>query len=204
MPRSGSIKMFAFHFNKMDTNKLKSAIESMLFISGEPLKISRIAKTTNALKPEIENALMLLAGEYASKNSGLQIIRKGDEVQMATNPDNAQYVEELIKGELQESLSAAALEVISIIAYRGPITRADIESIRGVNSSFTLRNLLLRGLIGRQVNPKDTRSYVYEITFDFLRFLGLSQPKDLPGYDALSQDSRIKTVTSNQEKLLNS
>lgn len=178
----------------MDIDKLKSIIESLLFISGEPVKISKMARIIDVPKAEVENALMILRGEYESQEKGMAIIRKGDEVQMATNPENAGFIEQLIKGELQESLSSAALEVLSIAAYRGPITRANIEAVRGVNSSFTLRNLLLRGLLTREINPKDARSYIYEISFDFLKHLGIDDIKKLPEYDNLAQDSRLDAI----------
>ncbi len=181
----------------MELEQLKSILESLLFVSGEPIKISKLSKIAEAPKPEAENALMILAGEYESGKRGLAIIRKEDEVQMVSNPDNANFAKLLVESELQESLSNAALEVISIIAYRGPVTRAQIESIRGVNSSFTLRNLLIRGLIDRIENPKDARGYIYSVSFDFLKHLGLDSINKLPDYESLSKDSRIDSVLNN-------
>ncbi len=180
----------------MELEKLKSIIESLLFISGEPIKISRLAKITGTGKPEVENALMMLSADFNSQKRGVTIIKKEDEVQMATNPDNAVFAEQLVKGELREPLTPAALEVLSIAAYRGPITRADIETIRGVNCSYTLRNLLLRGLVDRQDNPKDARSYIYRITFDFLKHLGIDDIKKLPEYESLSRDSRLDAIVN--------
>lgn len=183
----------------MDQEKLKSIIESLLFTSGEPVKVSRLVKITESSKPEVENAILALSNDYASRKSGLVVVRKEKEVQLATNPDNAKYAEQLIKGVLQESLSAAAIEVLSIIAYRGPITRMNIESIRGVSCSYTLRNLLLRGLVTREENPKDARGYIYSISFEFLKNMGLTNLKELPDYENLSNDERIQSVISNQE-----
>jgi segregation and condensation protein B len=188
----------------MDIEKLKSAIESLLFVSGEPVKISKISKICGAQKAEVENALMALSAEYSARQSGLTIVRSGDEVQMATSSENAEFVEQLVKGEFQESLTPASLEVLSIVAYRGPVTRADIESIRGVNSSFTLRNLLLRGLVGREENPKDARSYIYNISIEFLKHLGIDSAQKLPEYENLSQDARMQSIVDNQESLANS
>lgn len=176
----------------MDIEKLKSIIESVLLISGEPIKISKISKISEASKPEIENALMLLQNEYA--NRGFAIIKKEDMVEISTNPENSKYVLELIKGEIQENLSQAALEVLSIVAYRSPITRADIEAIRGVNSSFTLRSLLMRGLLERTENPKDNRGYLYKISFDFMKSLGLDSIEKLPEWETLSKDERIDNI----------
>ena len=129
--------------------KLTSQIESILFLSGEAVKISRMVKITGATKAEVENALMLLREKYVGEKSGIVILRKEDEAQMATSPENAQILEQLVKSEIQENLSRAGLEVLAIVAYRGPINRLEIEAIRGVNCSFTLRSLMMRGLLER-------------------------------------------------------
>jgi segregation and condensation protein B len=177
----------------MDIDKLKSIIESILFLSGEPVKISKLAKITGAKAPEIENALMVLCNDYSSTR-GMVIIRKEDFVQMATNPDNSAYLDDLIKSEIQENLSKAALEALSIVAYRGPITRLDVEAIRGVNCSFTLRSLMMRGLLERIENPRDNRSYLYKISFEFLKKLGMKSIKDLPDFETLSKDERVDSI----------
>ena len=178
----------------MEQKKLKSAIESLLFVNGDPMKLAQIAKITGAPKPEVENAIMMLSGEYGTGNKGVVIIKKGEEVQMATSPENSSFVEQLVANELQGSLSQAALEVVSIVAYRQPITRAEIEAIRGVNSSYTLRNLLVRGLVERSDNPKDNRGYIYSISFDFLKKLGIDDIKKLPDFEELSKDERINSI----------
>jgi segregation and condensation protein B len=179
----------------MDINKLKSIIESILFITGEPVKISKIAKVTGAPKPEIENAIMALQNDYAS-GRGMIIMKKEDEIQLATSPENASFVSDLVKGDVQESLSRAALEVISIVGYRGPISRIDIDAIRGVNSAFTLRSLMIRGLVERVENPKDNRGYLYKISFDFLKYLGMDGVEKLPDWDTLSKDTRVESIIS--------
>jgi segregation and condensation protein B len=186
--------------DNMEMEKLKSIIESLLFVSGEPIKISLLAKISGSGKPEIENALMMLKQEYEVQKRGMIIVTKDDYVQMATSPDNSAFVQQLMEQELQGPLSAASLEVLSIIAYAGPIARSGIESIRGVNSSYTLRNLLMRGLIERIDNPKDGRGYIYKISFDFLKNLGISDVKSLPDYEKLSQDEKIKIdIVENNE-----
>lgn len=179
----------------MSPEKLQSIIESILFVSGEPIRKSKLVKIISIKIDEIETALAALVEKYSKEESGLSLIIKGDEVQLVSKSENGELVEGLMKNELQDALSNAAMEVVSIIAYRGPISKIEIEAIRGVNCSYTLRNLLLRGLIERNDNPKDARGYVYQITFDFLKKLGLEGVEKLPEYAILSADERINSIS---------
>lgn len=178
----------------MDKNKLKSIIESLLFVSGEPIKISKLVGVIGVKKEEIEDVLEGLRDFHKNNGSGLALIRKEDEIQMVSSPDNAEFVEALVKNELEGPLSTAALEALSIIAYRGPVSKSEIEAIRGVNCSYTLRNLTIRGLIERKNNPKDSRGYVYSVSFDLLKKLGIGEVKDLPDYAILSVDERTNSI----------
>ena len=184
----------------MEQEKIQSIIESILFVNGEPVKKSKLVKILleQVKTNDMEEALEALAKKYSNPESGLSLIKNDIEIQLVSNPENAQYVENLVKSELQDSLSNAALEVISIIAYRGPISRIEIEMIRGVNCSYTLRNLLLKGLIERNDNPRDGRGYIYSISFDFLKKLGVEDVKKLPEYATLSVDERINSIINNE------
>ncbi|MDD3497979.1 MAG: SMC-Scp complex subunit ScpB [Candidatus Moranbacteria bacterium] len=178
----------------MEKEKTKSIVESLLFSKGTPINFSQLAKALEISKEKIKEAIEGLSEDYTAEGRGIVLIISGNSVQLATNPENASYVEKIIKRDLQDSLSKAALEVVSIIAYRGPISRLDIEAIRGVNSSFTLRNLLMRGMIVRAVNKKDQRGYLYKVSFEFIKKLGLTNLKDLPDYEKLSHDGRIGSI----------
>jgi len=172
-----------------------SVLESLLFVSGEPISFSRLAKILGTDEEQISLSLQALADKYTHDiQCGLMIIVKDKKALLATKPENMREVEALTKSSIQENLSKAALEVLSIIAYRSPISRSEIEAIRGVNCSFTLRNLLLRDLIERQDNPKDAREYVYFPTFRLLQSLGLENTKGLPDYETLSVDERLKML----------
>lgn len=177
------------------TLSLAANLEALLFTSGEPLAFSRLAKILNCPVVEIQKNVALLKEAYLENvNSGLQLLIKDDQVMLATKGETALVVEKLLKSTLQENLSKAALEVLAIVAYRAPITRAEIEAIRGVNCNFTLRNLLLRDLIEREGNPEDGRGYIYRPSFRLLSHLGLGAMADLPDYDTLSRDKRLSAV----------
>ncbi|MFZ2299659.1 MAG: SMC-Scp complex subunit ScpB [Candidatus Moraniibacteriota bacterium] len=179
----------------MPSIHLAATIESLLFVSGEPLSFVRLAKTLRTSEDDVAAHLRALAEKYAhDAQCGLQLVVKDRKAMLATKPEHAAFIESLTKSSLQEHLSKAALEVLAIVAYRSPITRAEIEAIRGVNCSFTLRNLLLRDLIERQGNPLDARGYIYLPTFRFLQSLGLKGTKELPDYAMLAQDERLKMI----------
>ena len=176
-------------------NKLKSVIESLLFVSGEPLKLAKIAKICNVSKNEVAGVIEALNDDYKNSERGFAIIRKDDSVQLATNPENSQTVSQLVSGELGSELSKSALEVLSIVAYRGPITRVQIEIIRGVNCSYVLRTLLIKGLIERK-ETADIRGFLYEISFDFLKSMGVTSAGDLPDWEELSKNEQIEELLS--------
>lgn len=176
---------------------LKPTLEAILFAHGEPLSAEKLAKAAKAKKDEVLTALKELSQEYQGR--GLTILEKGDEFTLGSNPAYAGYVENLIKEDLSEELSRAAVETIAIVAYKGPLTRAQIEYVRGVNSSFTLRNLLMRGLVERMENPKDARSYLYKVSFDFLKHLGISRLEDLPQYEEFKKE-KIEVLEEPQKQ----
>lgn len=161
--------------------ELISIIESLLFVYGEPMSAEKLAKVADAKKEDVIRALDDLSVAYEGR--GLVLLEKEGKYQLGTRPENAPYVEKLVKSDFSEELSKAALETIAIIAYKGPLARADIEFVRGVNSSFTLRNLMLRGLIERVENPKDARAYLYKVSFEFLHYLGVAKVEELPGFE---------------------
>ncbi|MDO8560658.1 MAG: SMC-Scp complex subunit ScpB [bacterium] len=166
----------------MDT---KQSLESILFLQGEPISVERLSKLTGKKKEQILKSLEELCEEY--KERGIVVMEKNGEWQFGTNPACRELAEKFVKSEFTGELTKAALETIAIVAYKGPLTRAEIEYIRGVNSSFIVRNLLMRGLVSRKENPKDARSFIYEVSFDFLKYFGLTRMEDLPQYAELSK-----------------
>lgn len=172
---------------------LHAKIESLLFVSAEPLSIRSLAKLLDAKKNEVEDALDELQKKYRSvSDSGMIIVKGADSYQMVTSPKNAALVAEFLKSDLSGELTEPSLETLTIIAYRGPITKAELEQIRGVNCSLILRNLLMRGLISREEN-KTSLAY-YEVTPEFVKYLGVSSVKDLPDYPKLHQHATLNEV----------
>lgn len=160
---------------------LNSKLESILLTAGAPVGVEKLANVLGEKPEAIRAALASLREEY--KERGIRLMANGEEWQFGSAPENSHILQALIKSELGEELSKAGMETIAVIAYKGPITRAEIDYIRGVNSSFTLRNLLLRGLVDRVENPKDARSYLYAISIEFLKYLGVERREDLPEWE---------------------
>lgn len=175
---------------------LSSQIEAVLFYKAEPLSVKRLSQILKKDDREIKNALTELREEL--KGRGLTLVEWEDEVTLGTSKDVSILIETLTKEELLKDLGKAGLETLSIILYQGPLSRAEIDYIRGVNSNFILRNLLIRGLIERIDNPKDQRSFLYKPTLELISHLGLSRITDLPDYDSVRLD--IENFKKDEEK----
>jgi len=159
---------------------LEAKVEALLFHKGEPLKVSKLASLLKVPEGEINDAIESLKHKYI--DSGLSLIVKDDEIVLGTSSKVSEIVEQINKEELERELSKAALETLTIVLYKGPVTRSDVDYIRGVNSQFIIRNLLIRGLIEKIQNPNDSRSFMYRTTFDLLAHLGLENIENMPEY----------------------
>lgn len=178
---------------------LKSKIESLLFISAKAMSIKSLADMIGAETKDVEQAGEELSSELKAQHRGILIIRNKDSFQMVSSPENADLVQSFIKDETTGELSRPSLETLTIIAYRGPISKMDIDRIRGVNCSLILRNLLLRGLIESK-DEKNKAETFYTVSFDFIRFLGLSDVKELPNYEKLSENETIGQILEKAEE----
>ena len=172
----------------MEQKHLKSVLESLLFVSSKPVSAKEFAKILEQPLPEIKAALDELAAE---RTEGVVILESNGEYQMSTNPQNSTQVKNFLNAELREKLTDATVEVLGIIAYRQPISKAEIEAIRGVNSQYSIRHLLMRGLIEKIQNPNDARSVYYQTTTEFLQHMGLSSVKGLPAFEDLVQQIKL-------------
>ena len=176
---------------------LDSKIEALLFYKGEAMKVKELVKLLGADKDSIESALNTLQEKLSGR--GVTLIRKEDEIQLATSREMSDIIEQIRKDELTKDLGKAGAETLAIVLYKGPVTRAEIDYIRGVNSTFILRNLLIRGLVEKGSNPKDQRSFLYKPTLELLSFLGISNIQDLPQFGEV-QDELIKFSETEEEK----
>ncbi|OGY47509.1 MAG: SMC-Scp complex subunit ScpB [Candidatus Buchananbacteria bacterium RIFCSPHIGHO2_02_FULL_38_8] len=180
-------------------SSLKSKIESLLFISSQPLSVKKLVNSTKADKDKVEAAIKELMTNYNKEDRGVQVQKIGDKIQMVTSSDNAKLVKDFIKEETTGELTRPSLETLTIVAYRGPITRAELEQIRGVNCAIILRNLMIRGLVESKQDAKKMQT-VYNITFDFLKFLGLNQQSELPNYQVLNSSESLEKIIRQANK----
>jgi len=177
--------------------QLDAKIEALLFYKGESMKVKELVKLLGADKGSVESALTVLTEKLSER--GVTLIRKEDEIQLTTNSEMSDLIDQIRKDELTKDLGKAGAETLAIVLYKGPVTRAEIDYIRGVNSTFILRNLLIRGLVEKTSNPKDQRSFLYKPTLELLSFLGVSNIEELPEFDTV-QDELVKFAETEEEK----
>jgi segregation and condensation protein B len=171
--------------NKMvaSTNPI-AALEALLFIHGEPLTFKKIQSVLGIeTREELDALVANLAERLAHDERGLQLISDREKIQLATKPAFNSILEAFVKEEISEELSPASVEALSIIAYLGPISRAKLEYLRGVNSSVILRSLMIRGLIERFPDPKHPSIFLYRPTFDLMKHLGVQEKEALPEFE---------------------
>jgi len=177
---------------------LKAQLESLLFVAVRPLAVKDLANLTAAKPKEVEEALGELAINYQEQGSGLNLIKNNSQYQITTSGDNAELIQKFLQDETSGELSQPSLEALSIIAYRGPISKWELDRLRGVNCSLIIRNLLLRGLIEEKFNKIKQENY-YTVTNDFIRFLGLSSLTDLPDYEKLNHLETVNQILAESE-----
>ena len=172
---------------------LEHNIEAILLFKNEPVSFKELAKILDTDIPKIKSTVESLRNEY--KERGMVIIEDDDAVSLGTHPDASKVIEKIQKEELSRDLGRAGLETLSIILYKGPVSRREIDYIRGVNSGFIVRNLLVRGLVERSESTAGERSFSYKPTLELLRYLGVTKREELPEFaDAFSKiETFVKT-----------
>ena len=177
--------------------QLESKIEAILFWKGEPISRKRLGEVLKVGNTEINEGVEKLKENL--KERGVVLIEKGEEVMLGTAPELSKLFEDLQKEELNKDLSKASLEALSIILYKNGVNRSEIDYIRGVNSSFTLRALSVRGLIERSLDAKDNRRYIYKPSFELLSFMGVKSIEELPDYSEVSNSINVAAKNLEEE-----
>jgi segregation and condensation protein B len=172
---------------------IDSKIESILFLSPKSLRIQDLAMIVEGGMEDVEHALRRLETVYNVGERGIRIATNGDHIQMTTAPKNEALVVAFVEDEVRGKLTRPQLETLTVIAYRGPITKSALEHVRGVNCSVIIRNLLVRGLIEGLEDPERLQT-VYTITMDFLHVLGIQKVEDLPEYEHLHVSETIDRI----------
>jgi segregation and condensation protein B len=169
-----------------------SAIESVLFVASRPLTLEKITQAVGGSVVEVEQALQELSQKY-NDQSGVVLIHTDTDWQLVSHKDNQTVAEKFLKAEVSEELTRPQLETLTVISYCGPLTRAELEQIRGVNCSLILRNLMMRGLV-HEVTDTTSLLPTYQVTIDYLRFAGLQTVEQLPHYEELHNHEFIQTA----------
>lgn len=186
----------------MNDSELRGHIEALLFALGRPLSRGELAEKLQIESDTLERAINILVKD--SGDRGVVCVDDGRTLELRVGSTGSALVERIRKEELSRDIGRAGLETLSAIVYRGPLTRAEIDFIRGVNSSQILRTLLVRGLVRRVTNPKDERSFLYEPTTELLSELGVRHSDELPEYATIRSrleelESAYRAKEANQE-----
>ena len=168
-------------------------LEAILFATGKPITYKELAKLSKSDEVAIKKAIAELNQSYEERGSGLRCSIAHKSVQLFTSPAYDEVIHELLQSEVVGELTKPSVETLSIIAYRGPLSKESLEQIRGVNCTMILRNLLIRGLVEE---VKSGGGVQYEVTHDFLRYLGVSDISALPEYEVLRQHEHIEQVVA--------
>ena len=183
-----SIDVTQYEFEEVSRKaKIKSAVEAMLFASGEPLSLKDLSHNLEIQAKALEEILKEMINDYEDENRGIKLIAINDGYQLVTKAENSDFIQKLLKKNRRQSLSQASIESLAIIAYKQPITRRDIDEIRGVKSESAIQKLVEKNLIkdiGRLEVPG--RPILYGTTDEFLRQFGLETLKELPSLDLYS------------------
>lgn len=171
-------------------NEAMAKLEAILLALPGPLEVCYIQKKLGLSGEEVKANLGSLQEKYKQESSGMRLLIEGEMVSLVTASEFAPFIKDSIKEDIEEELTSAALETLAIIAYRGPLSRAEIEDLRGVNSIYIIRQLLLKGLIERI--EKNDGGFLYKLSFDFKKFLGIEEERELPEYEKFEKNDSFQ------------
>jgi len=176
----------------VEKQELRGSIMAVLFVAGEAMDLSVLARLLNVMPDTLETTAQEMMEEMAARGDGILLVRVGSGLQLATNKKYAPYIREAFTPEDRVALSASAIETLSVIAYRQPVTRAEIDNIRGVHSNYAVSSLIEKGLV-KVAGRKDVlgRPALLATTDEFLRHFGISSLEELPqiDFEALEEEA---------------
>lgn len=188
---------------------ISNGIEAILFFKGEPVSRKKLADILKVGQTEINEGIEKLKENLQNRGVVLvendnparttDSVQSGGEITLGTAPELSKLIEHLQKEELNRDLSKASLETLSIVLYKNGVSRAEIDYIRGVNSSFTLRALSVRGLIEKTIDTKDSRRYIYKPSFELLSYMGVKSVEELPDWGDLNNSIEVAAKNLEEE-----
>lgn len=176
---------------------LDKKIESILFFKGHEVSFKELEKLLNCTESEIKDALDILKEKLEDR--GISLVLHNEKATLTTSPDSSELIQNITKEELSKELSKSALETLSIILYRGPVRRNEVDYIRGVSSQFSIRNLLVRGLIEKSTTSDDARSFIYQPSTEFLQYLGITSLDQLDNYQKIRAELQSYIDSNNKD-----
>ena len=177
-----------------NTNELTNIIEAVLFWKGEPVSKNELVKIistdeksrTLLENTDIDSVLVDLKNKLESR--GITLMQIEDSYTLRTSSSCSDLIKNLQVEELNKDLGKATVETLSLIIYKGPIKRSEIDNIRGVNSAYILRNLMVRGLVDKEIDPNNSRTNIYKPSFELLSHLGITDINKLPNYEEVIKE----------------
>lgn len=187
---------------KLELKEKVGIVEAILFVTGDAVEKQAICRALDITDAELEETLDVLESGYDFDRRGLRLLRFGAHVQLATRPDYAPYVEKLLQPVQKQSLSQAVMETLAVIAYRQPVTKGEIEQVRGVKCDYSVQSLVTKGLI-EEVGRRETlgRPILYGTTDAFLRHFCISSVAELPEIDFSKLTAKLEKKDENVENL---
>lgn len=184
---------------------LITTLEAILFVAAKPLEIKNLTKVLKTNQETLREAVESLKAVRNTEGSGIHLVEQEGKIQLVTNPIATEAVKLFAKEDLGGELTRASLETLTIIAYRGPITKPEIEQIRGINCTLILRNLLVRGLIEEKDDPEKLLP-VFSVSLEMLRHLGIHGVSELPEFESFHHNPQIDQLIQeiNEGQLLSS
>lgn len=176
---------------------ITTMIEAVLFAAAKPIKLSDLRKHLDVSEEVVREAIDSIATRFNVDGSGIHLMEQNGSVQLVSNANVGEAVAKFLKKEAFGSLTRPSLETLTIIAYRGPITKPEIEIIRGVNSSLILRNLLIRGFVTEE-QDRERLQPVYNVSHEFLQAIGVNRLDALPDYDAFRTNEKITELLNRE------